>query len=535
MSILTNSRFQYFLLILVLVLALILRVYKLDKMPPSLNWDETAAAYNAFSIANYGQDEYGKYFPLSFTSFGDDKQPVQIYTTAIFIKIFGTNDFTVRLPNAIFGVLSVLLVFLLVQIWFKKFYLSLLASLFLTISPFHIHFSRGLWEMVYALFYFILGLYGFHKGIQSKNWWLFLGYVSFGLSLLSYHSAKVVTLLMVVIITLLYLKDLIRLKKLFIISFSAFMFFIILIAFNPGLSGSARIQQTKFSQDKIDSTQLFKLTKNSQLGFGEVVWENYKKHFTIDYLFITGDQTPRDSVKTYGMFHKIDAIFLIIGLISLLFLRSRISLIIILWALIAPLPSSLTTEAPVAHRAIFMMGSMHIISAIGAYKIITLIKKANYQLLVSLALLIILGFSLKTYLNEYYGKYNNEAIQWQYGMKQIVEYVSKHPEYSRVYMTDVRSQPYIFFLYYLKISPLQLQKTVIYNSDIRNRSYNLIYSFNRYQFGGWDEIQSMPDPNLLYIIEEGKYGGLAHKNDFKFVTPIKFPNGDVAFYIVSAN
>ena len=340
---------------------------------------------------------------------------------------------------------------------------------------------------------------------------------------------------MVIVITLLYIKDLKEIKKLFIISFSTFMFFVILIALNPGLSGSARIQQTKFSQEKIESTQLFKLTENNYLGLGEVVWENYKKHFTLDYLFINGDQTPRDSVRTYGMFHKLDAIFLIVGLIYLVLLRSRISLVIVLWALIAPIPSSLTEGAPVAHRAIFMMGSMHIISALGAYKIITLVKRSSYRLIVGFVLLILLGFSLKAYLNEYYGKYNNEAIQWQYGMKQIVEYVKKHPEYSRVYMTDVRSQPYIFFLYYLRIPPGELQKTVIYNTDPANKSYNLIYSFDRYQFGGWDEIQSMPYSNVLYIVEEGKYGGLAHKNDFMVAVPVKFPSGDVAFYMVSAN
>jgi hypothetical protein len=41
------KRIKLFILISILVLAAGLRFYKLDKVPPSLNWDEVAAGYNA--------------------------------------------------------------------------------------------------------------------------------------------------------------------------------------------------------------------------------------------------------------------------------------------------------------------------------------------------------------------------------------------------------------------------------------------------------------------------------------------------------
>ncbi len=70
-------------LVLIVILAFALRVYKVDSVPPSLTWDETAVGYNGFTIANYGRDEYGKRFPLYFRSFADDKHPIHVYFTAI--------------------------------------------------------------------------------------------------------------------------------------------------------------------------------------------------------------------------------------------------------------------------------------------------------------------------------------------------------------------------------------------------------------------------------------------------------------------
>ena len=58
----------------------------MDKIPASLNWDEVAAGYNAYTIANWGKDEWGKSFPMVFTSFRDDKHPVHIYITSVFVR-----------------------------------------------------------------------------------------------------------------------------------------------------------------------------------------------------------------------------------------------------------------------------------------------------------------------------------------------------------------------------------------------------------------------------------------------------------------
>ena len=51
-------------LFIIILLAAFLRIYKLDQVPVSLNWDEAAFGYNAYTIANWGKDEWGDSFPL---------------------------------------------------------------------------------------------------------------------------------------------------------------------------------------------------------------------------------------------------------------------------------------------------------------------------------------------------------------------------------------------------------------------------------------------------------------------------------------
>ena len=152
------------------------------------------------------------------------------------------------------------------------------------------------------------------------------------------------------------------------------------------------------------------------------------------------------------------------------------------WVLLAPIPAALVAEAPHAARAMFMMGSWHLISALGLYSAAKIFQKPGIKWGMMASVIIILIISLFNYLSYYYGEYiRRYAIEWQYGMKQIVEFVSKYPEYNQVYMTDARSQPYVFFLYYLKTPlPDYLNSMLINNAE--NKSYNTVVHFEKYYF-----------------------------------------------------
>src|SRR3989338_5274337 len=135
-----------FFLILILTVAAILRFYQLGANTPSLDWDEVAHGYNAYSILKTARDEYGYKFPLSFRSFDDYKPPIYTYLVVPSVAIFGLNDFAVRFPSALLGVLTVIFTYLMVLKLFKNKNIALLSSLFLAISPWHLQFSRVAFE-----------------------------------------------------------------------------------------------------------------------------------------------------------------------------------------------------------------------------------------------------------------------------------------------------------------------------------------------------------------------------------------------------
>src|SRR3972149_6478799 len=59
------------LLFFIILLSVLLRLWKLGSIPPSLTPDEAALGYNAYSILNTGRGEYGKVVPIIFKLFGN--------------------------------------------------------------------------------------------------------------------------------------------------------------------------------------------------------------------------------------------------------------------------------------------------------------------------------------------------------------------------------------------------------------------------------------------------------------------------------
>ena len=531
-----SNKITYILLGLIITFAGFLRFYKLDQIPISLNWDEVAAGYNAYTIANWGADEYGNKFPIIFKSFADDKHPVHIYLTAVVVKLFGLTDFNIRATSAGIGVLSVFAIFFLARELFKSDLAGLLSSLFLAVSPYHIHFSRGLWENNFALFFLIGGLSLFYVGIRKKNYLFPISFVFFGLSFFSYHSAKIVVPIVVLVASLLNIKKIFANKKILILSIVVTMFFAGLIIAEPKILGFARINQTKFSEEMIAKS-------GSQIN---IILNNYKKYFSYSYLFQTGDLGPRASIKVIGEFYKIDLILFFAGLIALFVKRKWQAMILILiWLLISPIPGAVSSFDPSAIRGIFMIGPVMLLSAVGAVSIVELFKNkqslAKYKfgkLLQTISLILILilvGKEATNYLNYYSKIYPiKEAIEWQYGMKQIVEYTKEDKNFYKMYVDNIRQQPYIYFLYYQKVSLPELLKTVKYDES-NSKSFNTVLSFGKYQFGGWNIINSYPNEGILYAITPSYYTGLRYIQQFDLDKLIKYPDKTDAFYIVEGH
>ena len=271
-------------LAIILSIAFFVRFYKITETPPSLSWDEAAVGYNAWSVANFGKDEWGKTLPIYFKSFEDDKHPVHIYITSLFVKVLGPSDFSVRLPAVVFGVLNVLLIFLVGRVMFNKT-VGLIAAFVLTLSPYAIHFSRFNHELNFTIFFFLLGLFLFYQAIKKNIYFLPLSFLAFGIDLLAYHSAKVVVPPIILLLLIFHLKKLLQDKIILFLALLVIGFFITLIILNSPLLGLARSEQASFPKERIEKTFMYKFTKNELLGRVGVAIGQYPLHFNKDYLF----------------------------------------------------------------------------------------------------------------------------------------------------------------------------------------------------------------------------------------------------------
>src|SRR5690348_11421148 len=101
------------LITLIVSIAFILRFYQLGSIPAGFLNDEADIGYDAFAILHTGHDQWNTFIPVSnFKGFGDDRPVVYSYLVVPAIRIFGLTPFAVRFPSALFGTLSVLLIFL---------------------------------------------------------------------------------------------------------------------------------------------------------------------------------------------------------------------------------------------------------------------------------------------------------------------------------------------------------------------------------------------------------------------------------------
>lgn len=182
-------------------------------------WDEAIYANVSGSIARTGDwlvmHEGGKSW--------FDKPPLYMWCTAFFYNIFGINEFSVRLTSGLFGIATVLLVYIFAR-KIGNMHTAILAALILLASPHYLHFAKmGMLDVV-VTFFITLMVYLFWMG-QDRPSYLFWS----GIVLLFAYLTKGFAAILGPAVIFLYclfsgnLKLLINRKFVFGISMSLFM------------------------------------------------------------------------------------------------------------------------------------------------------------------------------------------------------------------------------------------------------------------------------------------------------------------------
>ncbi len=121
-------------LAVLVILALVLRVWALGQVPSGIDSDEASIGYNAYSLARTGMDEYGEAHPLAFRAYGEYKRPAYVYAAVPSVALLGLTPFSVRLPAAIAGTLSVVALYAVATLLLRDWRAAAVAAGMLAMS-----------------------------------------------------------------------------------------------------------------------------------------------------------------------------------------------------------------------------------------------------------------------------------------------------------------------------------------------------------------------------------------------------------------
>lgn len=466
-----SSLSKLFWILPIVIAAIILRFYQLGANPPHLNWDEASNSYNAYSILKTGRDEYGRFMPALFESFGDYNLALSVYPLVPSIAIFGLNQFAVRLPSALFGIVFVIFTYLLTLKLFKSRFIAFFSALFITISPWHLQFSRYDHEANFMQTFVLIGLTAYFY-LYKKITGLLILALFMGLALNTYHGAKIWVPLILCFLLLFDFHKILKFKFKLLLPALLLFFFTLPVIFN--------------FQNSLIRGQSVGITNQDQPLATFI--SGYLSHYNPNFLFNSGDSIGRHAVSGMGELYLFELPLILLGIIAVLANGEKRPKFLIGWLALAAIPAALATPTPHALRAITFLPVWAIFGAYGVYiikgaRISTLLKAAVFAVISVIGL-----YNFATYLHLYYSHYPRlRAVDWQDGHRQVFEYIKKHEsQYGSIAVSSYYGHPYIFALFYMAYDP----KTYQQETDGQN-------GFGKFEFFGASWNKKVPGKALL--------------------------------------
>ncbi len=500
----TKSGLLIFSTMLFLV-SLIFRSVWLDKSPYSLNWDEASLGYNAYSIATNGKDEWGNLYPINIRSFNDYKPALYAYTTIPFIKIFGLNQSTVRLPSAVFGSLSIVAFFLILNLFTNRPMVSFIFSLLISFEPWRIHFSRIALETNVSMALFSWGVYFLLRWfLGNKRKLNFLaGFLFMAGAAYSYHSARLAFPVLMVLLTTDPLRRFIELKKRFFVSSDLFrrlflICFLTMLVLAPMMvSGKSIGALQRFRQENIFS-RYYPFSPKELYKEGLMEWLRINPaYYLMEYL--AGHILSYVSVANFGStaYHWIrksvqytpdfsllgfwEYIMLLPGIIYVLKrLGTKKFRFLIYWFLAGVLPAALTWNWFHHLRSLNMVPVVELAVVLATFSFLE-----NKRLIIKILFTVFVLWQLAFVVNSEYVYSiweNNGEFQpggYRQGLKIIMPILNN---YDRVIIDSPQAQNYIFMLFYLRYNPFYIQKLANYRELIGSKDGNLDFDFGKFEF-----------------------------------------------------
>ena len=556
---------------LILLLAIGLRLFKLDSIPPALFGDEIDVGYQAYSLLKTGRDLTGNFMPLYIQSLSEFRTPLYLYSAVPFVAIFGLNEWGVRMPAAFWGVVAVIGIFLLSRKLFNT-KAALISMFLLAVSPWHLQYSRASFEVTMLLSFVIFGVYFFLLGL-SKNRYLFLSLTLLLLSIYIYSTAVAFIPLLGLLLLVIYWRQIFKLSYQKIASLLVLAILLVLPFIVSYFTGESKarfslisIFQDTVLEDKINlarkgqdfytpdgdaksaDTQIERYFHNRPAVFAQVFLKNYFHSISPLFLFADGDINFRHSIHEMGEQYYVEFILFILGIFALIKLDPKKAALVFGWFLLAPIPSAMTDGGSShATRLFRMLPALTLITGLGGEWIINNFKSTYVKFLAALVIIIFI-FNFTFYMHRYYVHYGPESWRWWHvGFKEAMLYMkSEENNYNQIGFNNTYEPSLIRFLFWNKIDPADFHKNnyqILEKSEIFPNFNGFKYA-DKYFFGALDAdkdiSQSLP-PGVLYMVSarDEVPGDWNWAKDppggIKVLKTIYDPTGLPIFYVITKN
>jgi 4-amino-4-deoxy-L-arabinose transferase-like glycosyltransferase len=356
---------EILIVLLILAVASFFRFYHLDKYPPGLYPDEAMNGSNALIANTTGN--YQIFYPENF-----GREGLFINIQALSVKYFGIHSWALRGVSAVFGVLTVLGLYLLAKELFD-WQIAAISSFLLAISFWHVNFSRIGFRAIMLPFILVYAFYFLWRGIKrSRLRYFFWAGVFGGLGFYTYTSYRIAPLIAVII----FLSYWAFLKKAysgpeyehtrnrFLAGFSLMMIVTFFVALPIGIYFLRNPQNFMMRNDQGVFVQAQPLQTLAQSTVQ-----------TLNMFIATGDGNPRHNIPGAPMLAWPIAIFFAIGFLKELHHwlsrkhghLSPVHTFLFAWFFVMLLPGFLSTEAPHALRTIGVLPIIMIFTARGLW------------------------------------------------------------------------------------------------------------------------------------------------------------------------
>lgn len=480
--------------VIILLVAIFSRGYKLNSLPVGIHVDEAGMAYDAFCLATNGTDRWLNKFPVYLENFGGGQSALYAYLAAIFVKVFGLNMISIRMPAFLLSIATIIIVYFTTKKEYGVKQAQLVAFL-ITIMPWNIMASRWGLDCNLLAPMIIISICLLINAKSNKGY--VLAGIFFGITLYTYALSYLI-LPIFLALTLLYMLYTKKIKFINLIPLGIPMFIIalplmLMILINNGFIGEIRGFITIQKLPEYRGAEISLLNIKNNIGFIKTMFTN--------------DGLSYNALPEFGTVYNFSILLIIFG--GLLELKNfiyniknkKFEFTTIMFLLVGTVMFCLMlTVGPNINKAnaIYIPMMFLIVTAMRAFY-----KK--YKIVFGVLIVVFVAFFIN-FEYFYFVKYESTYGVQQYFEKdylEALEYVNKEYDGKDVHVFTSTAEPYIYTLFLNKISPEEFNKG-LHISTISDD----LYSYNNYYFRNinldGDEIcivNSRQDNDLYLLLQ----------------------------------